>query len=62
MRNVHFQLPSMAQKRCMLKLPSYHELSKLHVIGRSSDWFIALFALVVIGRSDYFGVGFSTVI
>ena len=27
-----------------------------------SDWFIVLFAPVVIGQSDYFGIGFSTVI
>ena len=40
----------------------YHPLSKLQVIGRNSDWCISLFALVLIGRSDYFGIGFSTVI
>ena len=33
-------------------------LSKLQVIARNSDWFIALFAPNVIGRSDYFGIGF----
>ena len=32
------------------------------VIGKNSDWFIALFSLVVIGRSDYFGIAFSTII
>ena len=32
------------------------------VIGRNSDWFIALFALVVIGLSDYFSIAFSTII
>ena len=37
-------------------------LSKLHVIARNFDWFIALSAPVVIGRSNYFGFGFSTVI
>ena len=37
-------------------------LSKLQVISRNSDWFISLFALVVIGRSNYSGIGFSTVI
>ena len=37
-------------------------LSKLQVIARNSDWFIALFVPVVIGRSYYFGTGFSTVI
>ena len=28
----------------------------------NSDWFIALFAPVVISRSNYFGIGFTTVI
>ena len=37
-------------------------LSELHVIARNFDWFIALSAPVVIGRSNYFGFGFSTVI
>ena len=37
-------------------------LSKLPVIARSSDWFIALFAPVVIGRINYFGIGFLTAI
>ena len=40
----------------------YHALSKLQVIGRNSDWCISLFAFVVISRSDYFGISFSTVI
>ena len=35
-------------------------LSKLQVIARNSDWFIALFAPVVVGHSYYFGIGFST--
>ena len=35
-------------------------LGKLH--ARNCDWFIALFAPVVIGRSNNFGVAFSTVI
>ena len=35
--------------------------SELQVIARNCDWFIALFAPVVIGRSC-FGFGFSTVI
>ena len=35
-------------------------LSKLHVIARNCDWFFALFR--VIGQSDCFGFGFSTVI
>ena len=36
--------------------------SELQVIARNCDWFIALFASVVIGRSNCFGFGFSTVI
>ena len=36
--------------------------SELQVIGRNCDWFITLFAPVVIGRSNCFGFGFSTVI
>ena len=34
-------------------------LSKLQVIAGNSDWLIALFAPVVIGRSNYFVIGFS---
>ena len=41
---------------------SSRAFSELHAIARNSDWFIALFALVVIGRSNYFGIGFSIVI
>ena len=37
-------------------------LSKFKVIAMSSDWFIALFARLVIGRCSYFAIGFSTVI
>ena len=37
-------------------------LSELQVISRDCDWFIALCAPVVIGRSDCLGFGFSTVI
>ena len=33
-------------------------LSKLQVVGRNSDWLIALFAPVVIGLSNYFSIGF----
>ena len=35
-------------------------LGKLQVIARNSDWFIALFAPIVIGWSDNFGVVYST--
>ena len=34
-------------------------LSELHVIAESCDWFIALSAPVVIGRSSCFGFGFG---
>ena len=37
-------------------------LSKLLLNARNSDWFIALFAPVVIVRSNYFGISFSTII
>ena len=36
--------------------------SELQVIARNCDWFMALFVPVVIGRSNCFGFGFSTVI
>ena len=37
-------------------------LSELQVIATNCDWFIALFDPVVIGRSNWFDFGFSTVI
>ena len=37
-------------------------LSELHVITRNCDWSIELSAPVVIGQSNCFGFGFSTVI
>ena len=36
--------------------------SELQVIARNCDWFMALSAPVVIGQSNCFGFGFSTVI
>ena len=36
--------------------------SELQVIARNCDWFIALFVVVVIGRSNCFGFDFSTVV
>ena len=36
--------------------------SKFQVFARNSDCFIVRFAPVVTGRSNYFGIGFSTVI
>ena len=36
--------------------------SELQVTASNCDWFIALFVSVVIGRSNCFGFGFSTVI
>ena len=35
---------------------------ELQVIARNCDWFMELFVPVVIGRSNCFGFGFSTVI
>jgi len=35
---------------------------ELQLIARNFDWFIALFVPVLIGRSNCFGFGFSTVI
>ena len=35
-------------------------LRKLHGIATNLDWFIALFAPVMIGRSNYFGICFTT--
>ena len=37
-------------------------LSELQLIARNCDWFIALTAPVLIGRSNRVGFGFSTVI
>ena len=37
-------------------------ISKLLVLARNSDWLVALFAPVVIGKSNWFDIGFSTVI
>ena len=32
----------------------------LHVFATSADWLIAVFESVVIGQSNYFGFGFTT--
>ena len=39
-----------------------HASRELQVIARNYDWFITLSAPVVIGQSNCFGFGFSTVI
>lgn len=40
----------------------FRVLSKLQVLSRNSDWFIALFSPVVIGRSSFFElIGFTIV-
>ena len=39
-----------------------HASGALQVIARNCDWFMELFVPVVIGRSNCFGFGFSTVI
>ena len=38
----------------------FRALSKLQVIATHSDWFIALFTPVVIGRSHCFAIAFPT--
>ena len=35
---------------------------RLHVFATSSDWFIGLSLPAVIGQSNYFGFGFTTLI
>ena len=46
--------------------PRTHDFSRasseLQVIARNCDWFMELFVPVVIGQSNCFGFGFSTVI
>ena len=42
--------------------PGFKPFSYLQLIARNCDWLIALFAPVVIGRSNCFGFDFSTVI
>ena len=49
-------------KRTMYTRDFSRASSELQVIARNCDWFIALPAPVVIGRSNSFGFGFSTVI
>ena len=38
-----------------------HVLGNLEVIAKNSDWFVTLFAPVVIRPSNHFGIGFVTV-
>ena len=38
----------------------FRVLNKLRAIARNSDWFTALFSLVVIGRRNKFGIGILT--
>lgn len=46
------------EKRKLRNLQDFSRaLSKLQVTTRNSDWFVALFASVVIGGSNYFGNG-----
>ena len=64
LKNVHpvFQpMRSKVKTNRILYARFSRALNKLHVIARNSDWFITLFAPVVIGRSNYFAIGFSTV-
>ena len=39
-----------------------HASGELQVIAKNCDWFMELFVPVVIGRSNCFGFGFTTVI
>ena len=55
---------SMRSKKPKPIVPRWHVFSRawhrLHVFALDSDWFIALFASVVIGQNNYFGFGFTT--
>ena len=53
--------PMRRKTNCTLQLYARFSpaLSKLQVIAKNSDCFIALFAPVVIGQSQYFVIGFS---
>ena len=54
----------LAQNLCVSSLASekQNQNQKLQVVATNSDWFIVLFAPIVIVRSDHFGVGFLTVV
>ena len=58
----HFLNQSAAKPKPIV--PYSHAFSRasrrLHIFDSISDWFIALFASVVIGQSNYFGFGFTT--
>ena len=47
---------------CTLYVWFFTRFERVKVIARNCDWFMALFVHVVIGRSNCFGFGFSTVI
>lgn len=40
----------------------FHPLTKLQEVAKNPDWFIALYALVLICHTNYFGFSFSTVL
>ena len=42
------------------KTKTNRDLPRLHVFALRSDWFTGLSAPVVIGQSNYFGFGFTT--
>ena len=56
------RIRSKSKTNCSIYVRYLQRLEMLHLIATNSDWFIALFAPVVIGRSNYFGTGFSTVV
>ena len=61
-RTIFQPMKRKTKTNCTLSTPFFPALSKLQVIAMNSDWFIALFPPVVIGQSNYFAIGFSTVI
>ena len=62
MRWLRLQLMVIATTSCFSFSTNEKQNQKQSLIARNSDWLIAQFAAVVIGRSNYFCIGFSTVI
>lgn len=46
----------------LVRMTFCHALSNLQVTVRNSDWCIMMFAPIVIGQSNYFGIGLMMVI
>ena len=47
-----------SKRRVLPLVLSLKALRKLQIIARNSDWFTPLFAPVVIGWKNYFGIAF----